>query len=87
MVTVQVGDENMVNPAATDLVLVHLRLCAFSAVYEKKMVIEGNHLGGGMPVESRYGRIISKYGYREHKQDLGMINRAGNLSFLISGEK
>lgn len=81
------GDENMVDPATADLVFVHLCLCTFSAVHEKKMVIQGNHLGRGMPVESWNSRIISKYGYREHKQDLGMINRAGNLSFLISGEK
>jgi hypothetical protein len=87
VVTVQVGDENMVDPAAPDLVLIHLCLCAFPAINEEKMVIEGNHLRCGVPVESWYGRIISKYGYREHRQDLGMINRVGNLSFLISDEK
>jgi hypothetical protein len=38
------------------------------------MVVERNHLGCGVPVESLYGRIISKYGYREHRWFLGMIN-------------
>ena len=55
---------------------------------KEKMVIEGDDLGRRMTVESRYGRIISKYGYREHEQDLGMINGAGNdFSFLILTEK
>jgi hypothetical protein len=83
----QVRDKNMVDPAAPDLVLIHLRLCTFPAINQEKMVVEGDHLGRGMPVKSWYGRIISKYGYREHRQDLGMINRAGNPSFMISGEK
>ena len=49
----------MVYPTAPDLVFVHLRLGAFSAIYEEQMIIEGNHLGSRVPVESRYGRIIS----------------------------
>ena len=83
----QMRDKNMVDPAAPDFIFIHLSLSSFSAINEEKMVVEGDHLGCGMPVESWYGRIISKYGYREHRQDLGMINRVGNLSFLISDEK
>jgi hypothetical protein len=59
MVPVQVRDENMVYPAAPDLVLVHLRLGAFTAIYKEQMIIEGDHLGSRVPVESRDGRIIS----------------------------
>ena len=55
MVSVQVGDKNMVDPAAPDLILVHLRLGAFPAIYQEKMVVKGNHLGRRMPVESRNG--------------------------------
>jgi hypothetical protein len=49
----------MVYPAAADLVFVHLRLGAFSTIYKEQMIVEGNHLGGRVPVESRDGRIIS----------------------------
>jgi hypothetical protein len=45
----------MVYPAATDLVFVHLGLGAFSAIYQEQMIIEGNHLGSRVPVESRDG--------------------------------
>jgi hypothetical protein len=67
MIPVQVRDENMIDAASPDLVFVHLCLCALSAIHEEEMVVERNHLGCGVPVESRYGRIISKYGYREHR--------------------
>ncbi len=43
----------MVYPAAADLVFVHLRLGAFSAIYQEQMIIQGNHLGSRMPVKSR----------------------------------
>ena len=75
----------MVDPAAPDLVFVHLSLGAFPAIDEEKMIIQGNHLGGRMPVKSRYGRIISKYGYCEHRQVLGMINRVPELCFRNIG--
>ena len=81
MVPMQVGNKNMVDPATADLVFVHLRLGAFTAIDEEKMVIQGDHLGGRMPVKSRYGRIISKYGYCEHRQVLGMINRVPETLF------
>ena len=55
VVTVKMGDENMVNTAAADLVFVHLRLGAFPAINEEKMVVECDHLGRRMPVESRNG--------------------------------
>jgi hypothetical protein len=87
VVPVQVGDENMINAASPDFVLVHLRLGALPAIYQEKMVVEGDHLGRRVPVKSRDGRIISKYGYREHREDLGMIDRAGDISFMISAEK
>ncbi len=45
MIPVQVGDENMVDPASPDLVFVHLRLGAFSAINQEKMIVEGDHLG------------------------------------------
>jgi hypothetical protein len=45
----------MVYPAATDLVLVHLGLGAFSTIDQEQMIIEGKHLGSRVPVESRDG--------------------------------
>ena len=67
MVTVQVGNENMIDPAPSDLVFVHLCLSAFATVYKEKMVVKGHHLGCRVPVEGWNSRIISKYGYREHR--------------------
>ena len=60
-------NKNMIDPAAPDLVLIHLRLGPFPTIYQEKMIVEGDHLGSWMPVESRYGRIISKYGDCEHR--------------------
>jgi hypothetical protein len=59
MIPVQVGNEDVVYPATPDLIFVHLCLGAFSAINEEQMIIQGNHLGSRVPVESRYGRIIS----------------------------
>ena len=77
MISVQVRDKNMVDPASADFVLVHLRLCAFTAVDQKKMIIQGHYLGRRVAVKRRYGRVISEYGNCEHLRDLGMINRSG----------
>jgi len=78
VVPVKVGNENMIDPASANLVFIHLGLGSFTTVHEEKMIIQGDNLGSRVPVESRNGRIVSKYGYREHSQVLGMINPAGN---------
>ena len=79
MVPMQVRDKNMIDTAAPDLVFIHLGLGAFPAIDQEKMIVQGDHLGRGMTVEGRDGRIISKYSYREHRQDLGKINRFGTF--------
>ncbi len=81
----QVGNKNMVDPAAADLVFIHLSLGTFPAIDEEKMVIKGDYLSGRMPVERRYSRIISKYGYCEQRKVLGMINRVPELCFRNIG--
>jgi hypothetical protein len=86
MIAVQVGNENMVDPAASDFVLIHLSLCSFSTVNKEKMIIQGNHLGGGVPVKGRNGRVVSKYGDCEHRCFLGMIRGPGPF-LLILAEK
>jgi hypothetical protein len=78
VIPMEVRNENVVYTASSDFVFVHLRLGAFTAIHEEKMIIQCNHLGSRVPVESRNGRIVSKYGYSEHSQVLGMINPAGN---------
>jgi hypothetical protein len=77
MVPMQVRDENMIDTAAPDFVFIHLGLRAFPAIDQEKVIIQGDDLGRGMTVKGRDGRIISKYGYREHRQDLGKINQFG----------
>jgi len=84
MVAVQVGDENMIDPAAADFVLIHLGLCSFPAVYKEKMIIQSNHLGCGEPVEGRYGRVVSKYGNCEHRCFLGMILGPGPFLTILA---
>jgi hypothetical protein len=51
------------------------------------MIVQSDHLGGRMPVEGRYGRIIAENGYCEHFAVL--IDQLGSWSpiFHISGEK
>jgi len=87
MIAVQVGNKDMVDPASADFVFIHLCLGAFPAINQEKMVIQGDHLGSRVPVEGRDGRIISKYGYREHRYNLGMINQTGSGDFQLPDEK
>jgi len=47
------GDENMIDLTAPDLVFSHLHLCAFPAIDEENMLVQRHHLGGGMTIKSR----------------------------------
>jgi len=51
MVAVEVGDEDVVDLAATDLIFGHLHLGAFAAVHEKDLVFHGDHLRRGVTVK------------------------------------
>jgi len=73
----------MVNAAAPDLVFIHLRLGPFPAIHQKKMIVQRDHLGGGMPVEGRDGRIVSEDGYCEHIVVLNMTNWVVRTPFSI----
>lgn len=53
------GDKNVVDPAAADLVFAHLHLCTLTAIHQEKLVVHGNYLRRRMPVKSRNSRIIS----------------------------
>jgi len=53
VVAVEMGDEDMVDLAATDLVFGHLHLGAFAAVEEEKLFFHRDHLGGRMTIKSR----------------------------------
>lgn len=68
MISVQVGNENVRYPAAPDLIIDHLYLRAFAAIYEEVFSTHGDYLAGGMSVKCRNSRIISKDSYREHVQ-------------------
>ena len=60
------GDENVVDLVFLHLVASQLHLCAFATINQKKLIVCCNHLGGWMPVECRYRRIIAQYGDSEH---------------------
>jgi hypothetical protein len=79
MVPMQVRDKNMIDTAAPDLVFIHLGLRSFPAIDQEQVIVQGDNLSRGMTVEGRDGRIISKYSYREHRQDLGKINQFGTF--------
>lgn len=53
MVAVEMGDEDMVDLAASDLVAGHLHLGAFAAIHEEYLVFHGDNLCRGMTIESR----------------------------------
>jgi len=53
--------------AAPDFVVNHLDLGAFPTIDQEIEIIQRNDLAGGMPVEGRYGGVISKDGNCEHK--------------------
>jgi hypothetical protein len=50
MVSMQVGDENMVNLALPDFVSLHLCLGGLATVYQQQLVIGGHYLRGLVPV-------------------------------------
>ena len=62
----KMGNKNMGDLSAPDLVIDHLNLGAFSTIHKKVLTIQRYYLAGRMPVESRYSRIISKNCYCEH---------------------
>ena len=53
MVSVQVGNENVINAASADLVFVHLGLGTLTTVHQEQMVVQGDDLGRRMTIESR----------------------------------
>ena len=53
VVTVQMGNKDVVDLTAADLVFGHLHLGAFAAVKEKELVFHRDHLCGGMTIKSR----------------------------------
>ncbi len=57
MIAMQMGNEDIVDFAAPDLVFGHLHLGAFTAVDQENLVFHRDHLGGRMtikPVERSY---------------------------------
>ena len=67
MVAVQVRDEDMGYAAATDLIIDHLYLGAFTTINQEIETTQGYDLAGGMTIKCRYGGVISKDGNCEHK--------------------
>ena len=70
MVAMQVRDKNMADFTAPYLIFWKLHLSSFSAINQKKPVIQRNDLRRWMPVVGRQRRIISKYRYTKHAIDL-----------------
>ena len=66
MITMEMGNKNMGDLASSDLEIDHLDLCAFPAIHQVIIPIKRNHLAGGMAIECRNCRVISKDSYREH---------------------
>lgn len=61
MVAMQVADENMIDTATTDFVFHNLHLSAFAAIYKQYLIVKGECLWSGMPVEGWYGGVVSEY--------------------------
>ena len=53
MIAVQVGDKNMIDPVKFNLVPVHLNERTFSAIYQKKPLVDIDHLSGWMSLVDR----------------------------------
>ena len=66
MVTVQVGNKNMGDPAPADFVPDQLDLGTFPAIDEVVGAIKSHHLAGRVTIESGYGRIISQNSDGKH---------------------
>jgi hypothetical protein len=50
MVSMQVGDKNMINLALPDFISLHLYLGGLATVYQQQLVIGGHYLRGLVPV-------------------------------------
>jgi hypothetical protein len=59
-------DENVRDFTASDLKIDHLYLGAFTTIHQVITPIVCQHLAGGVPVKSRYCRIISQDSDSEH---------------------
>lgn len=59
MVTMKMGDKNVIDLAAADLVFGHLHLGTFAAVDQKDLVFHGDNLGRGMTVKGGQSGVIT----------------------------
>ena len=66
MITMEMGDENVPNLAAADLVAIHLDLSPFPTIDQEHPLTRCNHLCGGMTVEHRKCGIIAQNGDGQH---------------------
>jgi len=59
VVTVEVGDENVVDPLRSKFISLQLKLCCFTAVHQVILPLNTDELSGMMPAVSRCSRIGS----------------------------
>ena len=79
MIAVQVRDEDVVYLPPAYFVALHLRLCAFAAVYQQVFAIHAYYLRRGMALVSRQCRIVAEDGYFHLK---GKQDKPFRLLFL-----
>ena len=59
MIAVQMGNEDIIDLTATDLVFGHLHLGALAAVDKKNLILHRDHLGRRMTIKSRESGIVA----------------------------
>jgi hypothetical protein len=65
MVTMKVGDKNMVDLLNADMLPSQLHLCSFRTIEKKKLAMHIDQLGTGIAMGQGYGCTTAKYGYGE----------------------
>jgi hypothetical protein len=59
MIAMQVADKNVPQLTTPDPVPGYLYLRSFAAVYQQQLVVAGNYLGSGVPVQGGDGRVVT----------------------------
>ena len=59
MITMQMGNEDVIDLTAADLVFGHLHLSALATVDQKDLIFHGNHLSRRVTIKSRESGIVA----------------------------
>jgi hypothetical protein len=79
MITVQMRNENVIDPASSYFISRQLHLRSFATIHQKQLVFQRYYLGSGMTIVCGESRIISENGNSQHVRKIRIRYKAQGL--------